>query len=45
MQITSLILIRKFQTDWLKILLLGEAETAVVLGIRFWFADVGLKHE
>lgn len=29
MQITSLVLNRKFQTDWFKIPFLGEAETAV----------------
>ena len=28
-QITSLVLIRKFQTNWLKILLLGEAVTTI----------------
>ena len=43
MQITSLVLIRKFQTDWLKILLLGEAATPVRLGIMFWFVAVGLS--
>lgn len=36
MQITSLGLISKFQTDWLKIPLLGEAETTVSLGIKSW---------
>ena len=30
-QITSLVLIRKFQTNWLKILLLGEAVTTIKL--------------
>ena len=33
-QITSLVLTRKFQFDWFKILLLGEAETAIRLGIK-----------
>ena len=36
MQITSLVLIRKFQTDWFKISLLGEAETAGRVCIKFW---------
>lgn len=33
-QITSLVVIRNFQTSWLKILLLGEAETAISLVIK-----------
>lgn len=36
MQITSLVLISKFQTDWFKIPLLGEATTAVNLGSKSW---------
>lgn len=36
-------LTRQFQIDWLKVTFLGEAETAVRLGIRYWFADVGLS--
>ena len=28
-QMTSLVLIRKFQTDWFKIPLLGEAKTSI----------------
>lgn len=35
MQITSPMLISKFQPDWFKIPLVGEAETAVSLGIKF----------
>lgn len=34
MQSTSLVVIRKSQTDWLKIPLLGEAEMAVRLGVK-----------
>lgn len=34
MQITSLVLNRKFQTDWFKIPFLGEAETACGLVIK-----------
>ena len=33
-QMTSPVLTRKFQTDWLKIPLLGEAETVIRLGIK-----------
>lgn len=33
-------LIRKFQTDWLKIPLLREAEAAIQLVIKFQFGDV-----
>lgn len=40
MQITSLVLIKTFQTDCFKILLLGEAETAISLVIKFWFGDM-----
>lgn len=29
--------VRKFQTDWLKILLLGEAKTAIRLSIKSWW--------
>ena len=36
-QITSLVRIRKFQADWFKIPLLGEAEIAVRFVIKFWF--------
>ena len=43
MQITSPVLIRKFQIDWFKIPLLGEAEIAVRLGTTFWFADLRLS--
>lgn len=38
-QITPQTLIRKFLTDWVKIPLLAEAETAVRLLIKFWFGD------
>lgn len=37
--ITRLMLIRKFLTDWFKILLLGKAETAIKL-VKFWFGQV-----
>lgn len=33
----------KFQIDWLNITFLGEAETIVRSGIKFWFADVELS--
>lgn len=36
MQTTSLELIRKFQTEWFKILP-GEAETTLRLGIKSWW--------
>lgn len=32
-KVISLVLIGKFQTDWLKVLLLGKAETAVSFGL------------
>lgn len=41
MQITSLMWIRKFQTDWFKIPLLGEAETPIKLGVKPWFDIMG----
>ena len=37
MQIASQVLIRKFQTDWIKILLVAEAETIIRLGIQSWW--------
>lgn len=40
-QITSQVLIRKFQSDWFEIIFLGKAETALVrLAIKFWFGDM-----
>ena len=36
------LLTRQFQTDWLKVTFLQEVETAVRLGIKSWFGDVGL---
>lgn len=42
-QITSLVLARKFQTYWFKILFPEEADTAVRLGIKLGFAVVGLS--
>ena len=39
-QITSLVLSRKFLTDWFKILLLGEAATEIRLVIKFWLSEV-----
>ena len=41
-QITSLVLTRYFQIDWLKITLPGEAEIAIWLCIKSWFTDGGL---
>ena len=41
--ITSLVLAGKFQTRLVKITFLGEAETAVRLGIKSWFVDVGFS--
>ena len=41
--IVSLVLIRKFRIDWLKVTFLGEAETATSLGSKSWFADVGFS--
>ena len=38
-QIVSLVWIRKFQIDWLKTSLLGDAETAIWLVINFCFGD------
>ena len=43
MQITSGMLIRKFQPDWFKIPFLGETETAVRLGIMFLVCLVELS--
>ena len=37
MQMTSLVLIKKFQTEWFKIPLLGEAETAVRFTKSWWY--------
>ena len=42
-QTTSLLLTRKFQTDEFEIIFLGEVETVIKLGIKSWFADVGLS--
>lgn len=38
-QITSLVLIRTFQTDWFEFLLLGETVRLVRLVFKFWFGD------
>ena len=40
-QIPSLVLTREFQISW-KILLLGEVETIIKIGIKSWFGDSGL---
>ena len=40
---TSLVLTKKFQIVRLKVTFLGEVETAVRLGVKSWFADVGLS--
>lgn len=42
MQVTSGV-IRKFQTVWFKIPLLGEAETAISLGLKPQFGDLVYK--
>ena len=42
-QTTSLLLTRKFQIDEFEIIFLGEVETVIKLGIKSWFADVGLS--
>ena len=42
-KMTSLVLITKFPTHWFKILLVGEAEIAISLDIKFWFAKVGFS--
>ena len=34
---------RKFKIVWLKLPSLGEVEIAVRLGVKSWFADVGLS--
>ena len=39
-QVTLLVLVKKFQVDWFKIPLPGEAETAIRLGFKFGFGDV-----
>lgn len=39
-KITSLVQTKKFQTDWYKIPLLGEAEIAIRWGIMFWWGFV-----
>ena len=44
MQTTSLELIRKYQTDWFKTPLQGEAKTSIKLVIKFWFGD-SLRHK
>ena len=41
-QITPLMLTRSSHIDWLKVIFLVEAKTAVRLGSTSWFADVGL---
>ena len=43
MWITSLVLTWKFQIDRFKIMFLGGVEAAIRLGIKSWFADVGLS--
>lgn len=36
----SLMLIRNFLTDWLRLLFLGEGETAIRFGIKFQFGGL-----
>ena len=36
-------LTRKFQIDWLKFTFLGEADSAIRLGVKSLFADLGLS--
>lgn len=43
MQITSLVLTRQFQVHWVTVAFLGEAESTVMLGIKSWFAHMGLS--
>ena len=42
-QITSLVLTRKFKTNWLKVTFLDGAENAVRLSIKTWFTDTELS--
>ena len=41
-QITSLLLTRKFQIEEFEIIFLGEVEIVIKLGVKSWFADMGL---
>lgn len=43
MQIMSLVLTRQFQVHWLTVAFLGEVESTVMLGIKSWFAHMGLS--
>ena len=43
LKITSLVLIRKFQANRFKMSSLEDTETVIRLGIKSWFADVGLS--
>lgn len=40
-QMTSLALTRKFQINGLRVPFLGEADSAIRLGLPSWFADMG----
>lgn len=42
-QITLLVLTGKLHIDWFKTLFLGEVNIALRLGIKCWFADLGLS--
>ena len=42
-QITSLLLTRKFQIEEFEIIFLGEVEIVIKLGVKSWFADMGLS--
>lgn len=42
-QITLLLSTGKLQIDWFKTLFLGEVNIALRLGIKCWFADLGLS--
>ena len=42
-KITSRVQTGKFKIVWLKLPFLGEVEIAVRLGVKSWFADVGLS--
>lgn len=42
-QIDSLVLTKRFETDWLKAIFLGKDESAIRLGSKSWLADVGFR--
>lgn len=42
-QVTLLVSTGKLQIDWFKTVFLGEVNIALRLGIKCWFADLGLS--